>query len=764
MIDKVLRKLIYAKTPSDIKRILTALGDVIEWVPLGNNYGNYGIISMGSDPFNGITERITNSMDAMIEFEVESITSLRDCKDPREAVERIYGFNEGNLRWCEQEQIGRLAKNIKVKFLDSGIRPRPTVDVWDRGIGQHPSDFPDTLVSLNSNYKVSKLYLIGAFGQGGQTSFGHCEYGVIISRKCPNLLRQGQSDVVGWTIVRYQDPSTPEVIHKIGFWEYCVDSRTGEVPEASPSALPIALEHGTIVRLVAYDLLRGTSDVLQPASTAWSYLSQSLFDSVLPFRLYEERKRFQRKNRSFAGLARRLWRGGKGAKMQIVQQDSYDIDMGSDGSVRLNYWAMEPIQEQDSKTRWKDIKKGYVSRNDAVFLTLNGQRHGIETTTFLRDRVNLPYAHDYIIVQVDCDKLTNLAKKQIFSSTRDRLRESELKHTVMQEVAEHLGKDRNILAFERTRKNAIISRKTMRDTSRIRSIVAKYIAKNPELSALIKKGDKEKYEAKKSVHEPKDDEKEEEDEIRENELEVPELKEIPTYLRITNASDPIPVEKGGNALIRLETDAVDTFLKEPWSEKLRIFHHSGITREKSSSGLRCGKISYRIYCPSSVRVGTREMISFDLDLPDGSSLHTDGEVKCIKPKKRKKKKVKRKLPEPRIEPVSKTDDLWNLLDFDENSVGKIYLEANPAIYISLDNRHLKAALSDKRLSDETVVDSVKDRYVAAVAYHLLLMHVDRIIGKHTTREDSEISEEREEKEKERLAKTASMLALPIDAL
>ena len=92
MIDKVLHKLIYAKTPRDIKRILTALGDAIEWVALGNNYGNYGIISMGSDPFNGITERITNSMDAMIEFEVESITSLRDCKDPREAVERIYGF------------------------------------------------------------------------------------------------------------------------------------------------------------------------------------------------------------------------------------------------------------------------------------------------------------------------------------------------------------------------------------------------------------------------------------------------------------------------------------------------------------------------------------------------------------------------------------------------------------------------------------------------------------------------------------------------
>lgn len=763
----ILRELIYSTSPSDVKRIITVLGDGIDWKPLGDHPGNYGIISMGSDPYDGITERITNGVDAMIELDVESRPSLRNCRSPREAMERIHGFREGNLRWSDQEGLARLAKDIKVRFLDSGRSSCPTIDVWDRGIGQHPSDFDQTLVSLNSDYKVKKLYLIGAFGQGGQTSFAHCDYGIIISRRCRSLLRVDQEDVVGWTIVRYRDPSTPEECYKRGFWEYCVDSNTGSVPTALPNELPVALDHGTIIRMVAYDLGKGTSDVLQPASTAWSFLSQSLFDPVLPFRLYEERKKYEKRNRPFPGLARRLWRGGRGKKVTIALQDSYDIDMGPIGSVRLNYWALKPVVEPGSRTKWKDIKKGYVVRNDAVFLTLNGQRHGVETTIFLRDRVNMHYANDYVIVQVDCDRLTNMAKKQIFSSTRDRLRETGLKEAVLREVAEHLGKDRNLLAFEKERKRDIISRKTMKDTSRIKLMVAKYIARNPDLSALIKKSGREKYEAKTPAREPKSDEEEdEEDGIRDSELMAPDLKEIPTFLKITNACDPIPVEKGGHALIRLEIDAVDTYLDEPRSDRFRAHHHSGITRERSCSGLRNGKLSYRIFCPSHTRVGTKERVSFELDTGNGSKLETERLVKCIKRKKRKTTKGKKKYPEPKIEAVSKKDDpeVWIRLGFDETSVGRVFLGSNPAIYVSFDNSHLKGALTGKKLGSEKVVESVKDRYAAAIAYHLLLMYVDRQTEKARSREKDTYTEDQEEKEKDRLAQTASMLALPTEAL
>ncbi|EQD64142.1 hypothetical protein B1B_06700, partial [mine drainage metagenome] len=117
-LDDAFQSLIVAHTTWDVERILDRLGKNLDWVPLGNNPENYGLITIGSDPFNGITERITNAMDAMIELEVELKPELKKCPTPRAAVEAIYGFKEGNLRDSRDPDIGSLASNIKVRFLD----------------------------------------------------------------------------------------------------------------------------------------------------------------------------------------------------------------------------------------------------------------------------------------------------------------------------------------------------------------------------------------------------------------------------------------------------------------------------------------------------------------------------------------------------------------------------------------------------------------------------------------------------------------------
>jgi hypothetical protein len=224
-----------AKSSPDVEQIIAKLDDKIKWKPLGNDPQNFPRLSMGSDPYGGITERITNAMDAMIELEAEKNPELKTANHPRKAIEKIYNFEGGYLRDAEQELIGTLSSNIKVKFLDSESRGQPTIEVLDKGIGQHPMDFPDTLVNINSDYKFRKFYLIGAFGQGGQTSFAYCPYGIIISRKHPDLLKNGQNDVIGWTIVRYRDPSTEVELYKFGLWEYCIDSNTGKIPEVKPT-------------------------------------------------------------------------------------------------------------------------------------------------------------------------------------------------------------------------------------------------------------------------------------------------------------------------------------------------------------------------------------------------------------------------------------------------------------------------------------------------------------------------------------------------
>jgi hypothetical protein len=782
MIDqKIINQLLKANTSSDLEDILEDIKDDIEWVPLGGNPNNHGIISMGSEPYDGITERITNAIDAMIELHVELQPELKQSTSPRSAVEKIYNLKEGNLRYADKETIGKLASNIQLKFIDGDEPKRPTIEIRDRGIGQHPSDFSSTLLSLNQQNKVTKLYLIGAFGQGGQTSFSNCKegYAIVISRKAQQLLKNGQSDEIGWSIIRYYDPSTEDQIYKVGYYQYCREKKTKNTLTVNPKNIDFAFEHGTIVRLISYGLTKGTSDVLQAANTAWSYISQSLFDPILPIRIFESRERYldkekhKEKNRALPGLAPRLWGGGKGESVTITIKNEYFIDLGKPGKIKINYWCLNPVAEPGERINWRDIKKGFVSSNHAIFITLNGQRHGFETTTFLRDTVKLPYASDYLIVQVDCDGLSNMAKKELVSSTRERLRNSDMKDILFNEVSMHLKNDRNILAFEKQQMDRIINATVFKETTKIRKLVGEYILQNKELSNLLFKTSEEKtrkeIEIPEVAGEPPTNESDvnenaDDDDITDQELEIPQLLEVPTFLKIANKKDPIPVEKGGSVLIRLETDVNDTYLENENFSRLKFSTIKNQIKEKSHSKLRNGKISYYLFCPTSVRITSKDKITFSLELPDGNCLTTEREIVCVEPRPKKKVKETIRLPDPKIMPLSRNDELWNSNGYDENSVGEIWLkDRNSAILVSIENMHFVKVL--KKI-DQAMIETTKARYVAAIAYFLLLREVDIRkgvqTGTQTLKNDSDNQDPKSSLELQRLAKTVSVLVAPIE--
>lgn len=748
-------ELLSAVSTTDVEQVLHDLDSQIEWVPLGNNPDNFGPISIGADPFDGIAERITNAIDAIVEAEVELRPELKSCATPRDAIEAIFGFEEGNLKSVADEKIRDLASKINVRFLESGSPKRPTVEIVDEGIGQHPEDFPNTLLSLNRGYKVSKFYLIGAFGQGGQTSFAHSSYAIVVSRRHPRLLRGGQADLVGWTIVRYHDPSTATEFFKQGRWEYCVSKGARQIFTVPPSAVRRAFPNGTLIRLVSYNLPRGSSDVLQSVSTAWSYLSQALFDSVLPIRLHEARGRFEQRSQPLTGLARRLWRGGRGDRVLVSKSDSYTLDLDLYGTAKVNYWALSPANELD---RWSDIKRGYVSSGQCVFVTLNGQRQGVESPTFLRDRVGLTYSHDYLIVQIDCDRLSKAAKKSLFSSTRDRLIDSDFRDTLFEEVVQFLRQDRNILAFERERRTRILSARSERDTTRVRQLVGKYIAENPDLQELLSGRPKSVQDGFKQ---PKGPTQLVADEIREEELQEVALLKVPTYLRITNAKDPVPVEKGGNALIRIETDAIDSYLDSGEESRLRIVHVKNVVTKRSISRLRDGRISYYVHFPSTTRVGHQDTVRVELDRVGTSTLVAERAVECVHPFNRKQEPARNKFPEPKIYPISreKNPETWAQFSWSEDSVGRLLLGKTdePGIYVSLDNRNLVKALKS-RAHDPEMVKSIEERYISGIAYYLLLRKVHEIKGKGVS--PAPDSESDDSPELVRVAQTVATLSLP----
>ena len=106
---------------------------------------------------------------------------------------------------------------LQVTMLESGDPKQPTITIQDRGTGQHPDDFPETLLSLLASNKKGVSHVMGVYNAGGAASYKFANYTIIVSRLAPSLLN-GHTDEVGFSVVRY-NPLDPEE-YKTGTYEY----------------------------------------------------------------------------------------------------------------------------------------------------------------------------------------------------------------------------------------------------------------------------------------------------------------------------------------------------------------------------------------------------------------------------------------------------------------------------------------------------------------------------------------------------------------
>src|SRR5262249_25209127 len=152
-----------------------------------------------------------------------------------------YPVLKKGLSAADKTDLRKLAMDsVRVHLAESGDDSRPTVIVEDWGIGQHPSNFPSTLLSLHQSIKREKPYLIGRYGQGGATALAHSDYTIVVSRRAPTL-DESPDDLVGFTVVRYKP-------HRLkgGTYEYlCGPSNKIMAVKASDAPARFQEQHGT---------------------------------------------------------------------------------------------------------------------------------------------------------------------------------------------------------------------------------------------------------------------------------------------------------------------------------------------------------------------------------------------------------------------------------------------------------------------------------------------------------------------------------------
>ena len=462
-----------ARTAEDIQKILQLASGTMgsSVVPVGRE-NNIGTIRMASDPGLALIERVTNGIDSLLELAV--LLHPGSIPQTPEAAARLLGVPNGGIQEMSDTERRSLAENLVVTLRESGVKRRPTVCIEDRGVGQHPSQFAKTLLSLNESNKVSKPYTMGTYGQGGSVTFGFSRYTLVLSRRHPDLLEPGQEDLVGWTVVYEEQTDPSKNILPRYVWVVGADG----TPFTLPASLFPDLEHGVRVTHVEYDV----QSLQGPFTTQmWQFLHAALFEPALPFIVTGDRANDPKRKdgtadtRVVIGNAARLANvAGARGDIMLGAHDAYTIELGEGyGSVTAEYWAL--VRPEGSTSRGDAADSYVVDANSAVSLTLHGQRQDAERRTWIKDRAKLPFLYKNIVVHINANNLLPLARRELFASTRERATESELRKTIYERIADLLRSSEDLKALNHEEKERLLKRSTAATNDKVRKRLGKFI-------------------------------------------------------------------------------------------------------------------------------------------------------------------------------------------------------------------------------------------------------------------------------------------------
>lgn len=676
---------------------------------LGDRQSNAGTVQIASNPYSALVERVTNAFDALLELKAEQHTGLPMPDSPREAANAWLGVPKTGIQGLpDTDERRRLAENVQVLLEDSGVKSRPTVRVEDRGIGQHPLEFPEGLLSLNRSNKLSKRWLQGAYGQGGSATFRFSDYTLVLGRRAPFLLG-GRDDLVGWTIV-WEDPGDPYK-DALPVYKYLVGA-DGEVPAFDPALLPGDDWHGVRVVHVAYELPRFAQAYTQLTNGIWGMFHSSLFDPVVPFLVGGRRPIDVRATKSIdstrvvVGNAARLNNPqGPAGDLNVAYSTSETFDLGKAldgdyGRFRVNYWVVQRDLSSDSKT---DPTASYVTAENAVSMTLYGQRQDSERRAWLKNQVQLPYLTRNLIVQLDVDELSPPAKRNLFSSTRERGVEGELRDTIYRETAALLKADSELKRLEHHERERMMAKGASEVADKVREKLRKFVKtflkdKKRKTNAGGAGDGPPRPRPPGPVSPPRD-------------TDDSHLPNVPTTLAIER--DPITIVQGRRTTVWVDVNAKNGYLRRHEDDlSVRIEGVEGKVSDISRSELLAGKSMWTLLAQEDAPLGDGR-IETVLITPNGL-LSTDATVRVVKrPKQRKQTEKEEPDTGPDIRWVERED--WDRHGFDERTVGQVNIGADVTdILVNRHQRTLNKALHQRGLSP-TEVKSREDKYLFAVA-------------------------------------------------
>ncbi len=617
------------------------------WRNFNDSDSNDGPMSLNADPGHAFNERVTNGIDAVIELYLQ-LLQLRNPKapipsSPREAIELCFGIKPGDLadaEELEQEHVVVSMYSTSGKSDKSGVYksgPKNNVlDCRDYGIGMTAEEMPNTILSLNRGNKKYKPWLTGKHGQGASSTCQYSDITIIASRK------YGTSEVA-FTIVKKRKMGPNE---RTPTYQYLIID--GKIPTVTvPEEV---FRHGTLVRHVGYE---GSLYNVHGQNSVFGLLQRSLALTVLPIRVRHHSMFLGSSERVATGIGagdqrlvrgtvnqlERAWeetinppaknRAQKNATITHRAQEVFKLgnyDFGGEdgvqdaGQVVFTWWAADRgvYKSNQEERKDSDVVRNWITPDRPILVTVDGQTHSEESrwhiTSTDKRAAGLWAIGKLMVVHIDCDGLSNLAKYNVFTSTREAMKETPLKDMIMEDLVRRLKLDKTL-----KRQNIELAggtKKTDEEHERDLTETLKEYCKvaNIPFESLVRRVEKWRSEEVDGDEQgPNTDGSKDE---------PPPIVAVadPTYARWKFKTEPAKLHPGQKYSWIIETDAPLHFWnpKDPSKSLIRVSAGGGII-DRGGGEFKAGRIRYHFQCDENAKVSSVGFIQVQLHKHQGGA-------------------------------------------------------------------------------------------------------------------------------------------------
>lgn len=738
-----LRALRTSATIGDIERAVAAFetegNERAKWVPFGRE-NNRGTVEVSADPGRSLVERLTNGVDAVLEAEHDARRGLPECHSPREAAVRWLGVPTEGLSAMTVGERRNLADRVTVRVEEGDGRALRVVEVTDRGSGLTASQMPTTILSLNESNKTRKLYVAGAYGQGGSSTLAVSRYTVLMSRP------SGHHNVA-FTVAKFFEP--PQDEDKLGRYVYLTFDGAVLEAEIDQTEFPA----GTSIRHYGYDL----SDYASPLgpNSVYGLLNRILFDPILPVwldsRVHNYRRVIKGTRNALQGA---VDEGDTGTGAALSHHmPPFFVPISDLGRIAIEYWVLERPTTANKKP-----SAAFVNPSKPIVLTFNGQNHAELSQTLIRKDAELPFLTQRLVCHIDCNNLAPGARRSLFVSNREDARKGEVLKKITDELMRALRSDDELKRLndearaQGMREDDEDARREMRrEVSRLLRIQGLNIGEATGGEEGTEEGG-----ARPTHPRPP----------RPPRPVVPiSLNDPPTYIRfVSDPTNPVNFYPEQRRFLRIETDARSHYqnANDPHASRINLIVLGTELAGRGSTPLQGGRMRAIFEALPTATPGEGGTIRVELTRP-GMPVLTDERAFHIRPVPVAAPAQRRvTVPPFELRPVAGPDDpQWLQLgwpetpidvasaaEFEDGTLVIYYSEVFPKF------ADVRRALEQR---DPALSQSFTERYKIWLAVHSLLLFQDE---RHATGEmtQTDVDEQRERQERCRIATLSAMFA------